>query len=99
LWMLRRLRQRSALPAVGAVAGGVVLAAAGFGLLAVLTAGAVGPGVMSHVGASWLATGTAMLWQCGAGAAVVIVLGHPATAQLGSRMKSGAGVWWHQVRG
>lgn len=99
LWMLRRLRQRSALPAAGALAGGVVLGAAGFGLLAVLTAGAIGPGVMSHVGAGWLPTGLAMLWQCGGGAAVVIVLGHPATAQLGSRVKSGAGVWWQQVRG
>src|SRR5699024_4591474 len=99
LWMLRRLRQRSAFPAAGALAGGVVLAAAGLALLAVLTAGAIGPGVMTHVGAGWLPAGLAMLWQCGVGAAVGSVLTRPPPAQLGSRVKSGAGVWWQRVRG
>lgn len=98
-WLVRRLRRRPVPAMTGAVILGAVLAAGVLAALACLTSGAVGPGAMSRLGADWLATGLALLWQAGLGAAVVIVLAHPAAARLGARVRSGIGMWWQQVRG
>ena len=98
-WLARRLRRRPAGAMAVAVLGGTVLATVGIAVLAWLTSGSLGPGAMSHAGANWSATALALLWQAGLGAALVITLAHPVTARLGARVKSGAGLWWEQVRG
>lgn len=99
VWMVRRLRRRSAWRMVLSLLGGTVVAAAVLAGLAGLASGSLGPGVMSHAGANAWATAVALGWQAGLGAAVVIVLAHPVTTHLVARLRSGAGVWWQQVRG
>lgn len=97
--MARRLRKRGALAMLGAVAGGALIAGLLLAGLSVLAAGGVGPARMATMGADWQATGIAMAWQGGLGAALVIVLAHPITTSGLRRLRAAAGVWWEQVTG
>ncbi|QGH70346.1 DUF6350 family protein [Pseudactinotalea sp. HY158] len=99
LWLHRRTRELPLWQVWLVAALAALVAATLLAAVQGLSAGAAGPGRMSHWGASAVAVGLAAWWQLGAGIAVLGTVLHPATA-AGVRAAAGwLRMWWRQVRG